>query len=212
MSHLNCSGRMGRSYHLDWRRHKYLPVTWAALSHAAKYKRSCFNFKGQTGSVSYSLLGKILKEIFLITLNQYFGEEFHTASVTSDFSEVKRTTLTSQLRVWHPLAAWSSHLNPFLVPHTYRTDSHQLPWHIHHAGKNVGKAWPYIHRRKWAYHTWGWDTVQRHLERRGLRWDTQSNQNYSSHGWALRNLLSHLGHTTLWMCQFRPAGPAQTAP
>lgn len=30
------------------------------------------------------------------------------------------------------------------------------------------------------------------FERRGPRWDTQSNQNYSSHGWALYNLLSCL--------------------
>lgn len=85
---------MGRSYHLGWGRHKHLPVTWEALGHTVKYKHTWLNFEGQTGSVSYPLLGKNLKEICLIPVNQYFGEEFYKASVTSDFSEVKRTTLT----------------------------------------------------------------------------------------------------------------------
>lgn len=164
------------------------------------------------GSVSYPLLGKILKEIFFITVKQYFGEEFYAPSTTSDFTEVKRTTLTYPSSKsgthWLPGASTStpscSHSHTGLTPtnfdgiYTMQAKCEQSL--TLYTQKTTGISYLRV------------EHGAKRFERRGPRWNTRSNQNYSSHSWALYNLLSCLGHRVLWMCQFRAAGPAQTAP
>ena len=181
MSHLNCSGCTGRSYHLGWGRHKRPPVTPEALNHAVKYKCTCLNLEGQTGSVSYPPLGKILN-IFLITVNQYFGEEFYAVSIMSYFSEVKTTTLTypsSESGIhWLPGAPTStpscSHAHTGLTPSNFHGIYTMQAKHEQSLTLNTQKTMGISYLRV--------EHGAKTFEGRGPRLDTQTNQNYSSHG------------------------------